>query len=296
MTTLSFERDGHDWPNRQASQFVETGVCRFHVQIMGQGPVVLLIHGTGGATHSWRGVVPFLAPHFTLVMPDLPGHGFSSLARFSSYSVDGLSRAMAILLKTLDLEPVLAIGHSAGAPIIARMALDQLIKPQALIGLNAAMRPLPVLPQRFFSTLAKAAALAPFIPNLFAKRASDPAVVRKLIEGTGSHLDADGLALYGRLGAHPSHVEAAFSMMANWDLTDTFDQLPRLKIPLHLIVGDADRAISPRDSELAARRAADGRVIRLAGLGHLAHEESPREVSDWILQIARDLGLIGSVQ
>ena len=44
---------------------------------MGQGPVVLLIHGTGAASHSWRGLAPLLASDFTLIAPDLPGHGFT---------------------------------------------------------------------------------------------------------------------------------------------------------------------------------------------------------------------------
>ncbi|MDU3043759.1 MAG: alpha/beta hydrolase, partial [Bradyrhizobium sp.] len=53
--------DGKDWPNRAASRFVDAAGLRWHVQMMGEGPVALLAHGTGAATHSWRDLAPLLA-------------------------------------------------------------------------------------------------------------------------------------------------------------------------------------------------------------------------------------------
>ena len=47
-----WEVDGRDWPNRDSSRFVTAGGLRWHVQVAGTGPVVLLVHGTGAATHS----------------------------------------------------------------------------------------------------------------------------------------------------------------------------------------------------------------------------------------------------
>lgn len=55
---LAWDRDGRDWPNRAASRFVEVGGIHWHVQQLGQGPVLLLLHGTGAATHSWRDIAP----------------------------------------------------------------------------------------------------------------------------------------------------------------------------------------------------------------------------------------------
>ena len=65
MSGLVWSRDGADWPNRDASIFVEAAGIRWHVQRMGEGPPLLLIHGTGAATHSWRGLLPLLAQHFS---------------------------------------------------------------------------------------------------------------------------------------------------------------------------------------------------------------------------------------
>ena len=67
---LDWARDGPHWPHRTASRFVDAGGCRWHVQVHRAAParpVLWLLHGTGAASHSWRGLVPLLAPHATLV-------------------------------------------------------------------------------------------------------------------------------------------------------------------------------------------------------------------------------------
>ena len=77
---LDWTVDGADWPNRDASRFVEAGGLRWHVQVMGTGPVALLVHGMGASSHSWRDVAPLLASRFTVIIPDLPGHAFTDQA------------------------------------------------------------------------------------------------------------------------------------------------------------------------------------------------------------------------
>ena len=74
---LSLDIHGKDWPLRQHSRTVTAGGLSWHVQIMGTGPVLLMLHGTGASTHTWRALMPELAKHYTIVAPDLPGHGFT---------------------------------------------------------------------------------------------------------------------------------------------------------------------------------------------------------------------------
>ena len=293
MRGPDFDTIGRDWPHRSASRFIESGGLRWHVQIMGDDgmakPVLMLVHGTGATTHSWRDLVPLLMPHFQIVAMDLAGHGFTDLPQGADanrlFSVDGMAQSLAGLLGALNLAPDIAAGHSAGAAILARMCLSNHMSPAAIVGLNAAMRPMPIVPARFFTTLAHMAAGAPMMPAFFAWRASDMRMVTRLIEGTGSKLDQRGLELYRTMGAQPRHVAAAFRMMANWNMERLFDELPRLQIPLHLIVGDNDLAIPPDDSKAVAQKVRKAQLHRLPGLGHLAHEEDPKAVAALLVDI-----------
>ncbi len=285
-TKLSWDRQGLDWPHREASRFVRVGGLRWHVQCMGRGPVALLIHGTGAATHSWRGVMPQLARHFTVVAMDLPGHAFTDTPPAGQLSLPGMASAVARLVETLATEVALVVGHSAGAAIGARMVLDGAIAPQALVAINGAFLPLAGWPGLIFPPVARLMATTPLAPQLFARRSWDRAAVEKLIGGTGSTLDAPGLALYAMLVRDARHVAGALGMMARWDLRPLARDLARLHAPLTLIVGTNDKAVPPRDAQrVRALIPATTRctLAQVTGGGHLVHEERPLEVARQIL-------------
>ena len=157
MTGLVWRRDGADWPNRDASVFVEAAGIRWHVQRMGEGPPLLLIHGTGAATHSWRDVLPLLAEHFSVIAPDLPGHGFTQTPLSYRLSLPGMSADVGALLRKLEVRPEIAVGHSAGAAILARMCLAGRMSPRLLVALNGAFMPFGGIASHLFSPLAKSA-------------------------------------------------------------------------------------------------------------------------------------------
>ncbi|MBE7219694.1 MAG: alpha/beta fold hydrolase, partial [Caulobacteraceae bacterium] len=177
--SLDFERDGQIWPNRDASRFVRAAGIDWHVQELGDAaaPVLVLLHGTGAATHSWRGLVPLLAPQFRLLALDLPGHGFTQRPPQSLLELPGMAAGVCELLQVLDLDPVLVAGHSAGAAVMIRMALDCRIHPKGLVSLNGALMPYGGDAARFLSPVAKMLFLNPFMPRLFAWRAGDRASV-----------------------------------------------------------------------------------------------------------------------
>ncbi|MFC7333550.1 alpha/beta fold hydrolase BchO [Rhodocista pekingensis] len=292
MDGPDWSQEGRDWPNREFSSFVTAAGLRWHVQRMGSGPVLLLVHGTGAATHSWRDLAPLLSRWFTVVAPDLPGHGFTAAPSVSRLSLPGMARALDGLLKALGVTPSLVVGHSAGAAILARMALDGMIAPRAIISLNGAFLPFREEQGRFFSTLAKLLVLNPFVPRLFAWRAADRHSVERLIAGTGSALGGPGVDYYTRVLRYPRHVAAALGMMANWDLVPLVRDLPRLKCRLVLVAGSADHAVPPHQAERIAARVPESSLETLPKLGHLAHEERPDLVADIILRVARQTGVI----
>lgn len=291
---LNWETDGLDWPHREASRFTAAGGIRWHVQVMGHGPVLLLIHGTGAASHSWRDLMPLLARHFTVVAPDLPGHGFSAMLPSRRMSLPGIADALHQLLHALALQPAVVVGHSAGAAIAARMCVDGHIAPRALVSLNGALLPPSGMAGLVFTPSARLLALNPLVPYVVAWTASDAAAVQRLIGSTGSRLDARGAALYRKLVGSAAHVAGTLAMMARWDLNPLLRDLPRLHAQLTLVVGEGDRTVSPREADLLLARLPalrEARVLRLPRLGHLAHEEAPTELARIIEDCAHRAGI-----
>jgi magnesium chelatase accessory protein len=281
---LVWERDGLDWPHRESSRFLRAGGLTWHVQQMGQGPVLLLIHGTGASTHSWRDFAPLMARHHTVVAADLPGHAFTDTPPAAQMSLPGMSKALAALVDVLGLDVALCIGHSAGAAIAARMVLDRRIAPGALVSINGAFLPLDGLPGLLFPPVARVMASTPLASKLFAWRASDRAAVERLIGGTGSSLDATGVELYARLVRDQRHAAGALAMMAQWDLRPLLRELPALPAPLVLLVGARDRAVPPEQARrVAALLPQAPEPIVLQHVGHLAHEERPAEVASAVM-------------
>ena len=279
-----WEKDGRDWPNRESSQFVEAGGLHWHVQRMGQGPCLLLLHGTAAATHSWRDLAPLLAQHFTLIAPDLPGHGFTSSLPQARVSLAGFSEALRALLNKLQASPDLVLGHSAGAAIALRMALDGAITPRAIFSLNGALLPLGDEHAAFFTRAARLMVGLPFVSKLCAWRASKHEVAAKLLRDTGSDIGPRGVELYTRLFGYPGHIRAALTMMAQWQLRPLLRDLPRLVPALFLLVGSRDRAVPPMQARRIQAIQPAARIITLEGLGHLAHEEAPERIVDALLR------------
>lgn len=290
-TRLVWERDGLDWPNREASRFVFSGGLRWHVQEMGEGRPILLVHGTGAASHSWRALAPMLAKAFRVIAPDLPGHGFTQVPPDYRLSLPAMAEGLSGLLRTLDISPALVVGHSAGAAILARMALDDAIAPHALASLNGALLPLHGLPGHLFSPIAKLLCTTSLAPRLFAWRARDPRMVQRLLDGTGSAIDAEGIALYARLARNPGHVAAALGMMASWDLHPIERDLPNLAARLVLVAAGNDRMIPSSHALRVRRLAPNATLVPLPDLGHLAHEERPEEIARLLIGLAHEVAI-----
>lgn len=281
-----WEMEGRDWPNRAASRFVTAAGFAWHVQTMGEGAPLLLVHGTGAGTHSWRALMPLLAGKFRVVAVDLPGHGFTEAPPRGAYGLPQMAAALGALLAAIDLRPAYIVGHSAGVAIAIRMALDAAVAPRRIFSLNGALMPFGGPAAVLFPALAKLLFLNPVAAPLLAWRAADPGAVARLIEGTGSVLDSEGLDFYARLLATRRHVGAAIGMMANWDLLPLQRDLRRLQTCLTLIAAQKDRAVPPRDAGAIAALVPDARIVAVENYGHLAHEEAPALFAGLILEAA----------
>jgi magnesium chelatase accessory protein len=280
------------WPHRDASAFVDAGGLRWHVQHFGardatglatghapgRAPVALLLHGTGAGTHSWRHLAPRLAKGFDVVAPDLPGHAFTATPPAQSLSLPGVAAALGQLLAAMQLRPALVIGHSAGAAIALRMALDGLVAPELIVSINGAILPLQGPVGRWFMPMARVMAASPLVPPAFAAWTSLPFVARRLLDSTGSRIDALGERCYAHLVRDAVHVAGALRLMASWDLPALEPELPNVRTPLLLISGERDRTLPPSHGARAAQRIPGARGLLLPRLGHLAHEEDAQAV------------------
>lgn len=289
---LVFGRDARGWPNRDRSSLVQAAGLSWHVQTMGEGPVLLLAHGMGASTHSWRDLMPALARNFTVVAADLPGHAFTSRPPAARLSLPGMAADVAALLGVLGVSPALAVGHSAGAAILCRMVLDGRIAPKGIVSLAGALLGFRGLTGHIFSPLAKILASNPTVARVLVATMSGRRSVERLIADQGSTLDETGIALYHRLVRSPAHVGSALAMMANWNL-DAFERdLPRLAVPLLQIVGGNDRSIPPSVAFKVRDLLPGATVDERRGLGHLAHEERPEDFAERIVAFGRTVGAL----
>ena len=275
------------WPMRAHSRVIICPPHRWHVQIMGEGPTLLLIHGAGGATHSWRGLAPILARTHQVVAIDLPGQGFTRPGRRDRFGLDAMAEDIAALIAQEGLAPLAAIGHSAGGAVVLRLA--ELLPLRAAIGINAALGGFEGLAGLMFPFLARSLSLTPFVPGLFARLSGTTNRVRGLIGSTGSIIDNEGIELYRQLVSRPDHVDGALGMMAQWRLEGLLERLPDIAIPTLLIAGLQDRTVPPEMSARAAGRMPQACYAPVEGLGHLMHEEAPDTVAGGIVPFLEGL-------
>jgi len=272
-----------DWPMADHSRRVLCRPHRWHVQEAGpaDAPLILLLHGAGGAAQSWRGVFPLLARTHRVVALDLPGQGFTALGARARTGLAPMAADIATLMRQEGWAPAAVVGHSAGGAIALAMAHDGALPGACIVGINAALQAFDGVAGWLFPVLARALAVTPLTAMAFSATAGT-GTVRRLLAGTGSALDDRGVALYRALVGDRGHVDATLSMMAHWSLDGLIAALPDIAHPVTLITGDGDRAVPPATSRDAAARLPGGRHIAVPGLGHLMHEEAPEQVTDLI--------------
>ena len=101
--------------------FAEVNGISIHYQMTGNGPPLLLLHGYTGSGRWWIPYLDNLAEHYTVILPDLPGHGRSE-GRNGPYRFDVVAGDLFELMNTLDINRFRAIGYSGGGIALFHMA------------------------------------------------------------------------------------------------------------------------------------------------------------------------------
>jgi haloacetate dehalogenase len=103
------------------SRFTETSAGKIFARIGGQGSPVLLLHGYPESNVMWHRLAPLLAPHHTLIIPDLPGYGQSDAPEsgpgHAPYDKRSMAKAMVELMQSLGHDQFALVGHDRGGRV-----------------------------------------------------------------------------------------------------------------------------------------------------------------------------------
>jgi magnesium chelatase accessory protein len=274
---MDWAKDGGDWPNRETSRFVDVRPHRWHVQEAGDGATILLLHGAGGATQSWRHLLPLLAERHHVVALDLPGQGFTKMGTRQRCTLRLMAEDVAALCRSEGWSPDVIVGHSAGGALAFELA--EHLRPRGVVGINPALGTFEGIAGWLFPMMAKVLSMNPFVPLLFSRMAASEKRIGELLASTGSRIDAQGITLYHRLASDRAHIDGTLAMMAQWDVEMLAERLPFLDVPSLFLVGEADGTVPPRVARDAAARMRRADVRGWEGRGHLLHEEAGADVA-----------------
>lgn len=269
-----------DWPNADCSFFVTTGALRWHVQRAGTGPTIVLLHGTAGATHTWRTVFPLLTRVADVIAFDLPGHGFTTGATTRDLSLDGMTAAVTTLLRALDVRPGIGVGHSAGAAVLLQLAASSHeVSPQSIIGVNSALVSINALGQLLLPASRTFFDLAPVRAGI-ASLLHGGSLARTLLRSTGTPLETEQEARYVSLLTDETRVGAVLTMMSRWDLPALQATFPQLRIPVTLVHSRDEPWVSFSALLDATRTMPMRSVMDVTPAGHLIPDEKPVALAD----------------
>lgn len=258
-------------------------------RIAGSGPALLLIHGIGDNSVAWEPVHSRLARRFTVIAPDLLGHGQSDKPR-ADYSVAAYANGMRDLLSVLGFDQVTVMGHSLGGGVAMQFAYQfpQMVERLILVGaggvtkdVNIALRlaSLPggggalgllrlplVLPAlqlagQILETVAGSTGMARDIPNGLR-------ILADLPEPTAS------AAFTRTLRAVVDWRGQVVTMLDRCYLTES--------VPVQLVWGDQDIVIPVSHAHMAHAAMPGSRLEIFPGAGHYPHHHDPLRFIDLV--------------
>ena len=262
----------------KAGKTVAAAGLDIHYVEAGKGSPVVLIHGLGASTFSYRFTIPALAERFRVVALDLPGSGYSTLTT-PDLSATAQVEHVAAFLDALGLDRVALVGHSMGGTIAQRFAATYPERVDRLVLIDAASD------EQLRSGVRAGRVLGPFLPALLALVVSSPWLHRKWLSWAvydPSHLTPEVVAGYGAPGRVRGHTAA----LRRW-LIDRAKDLPydpsAIGAPTLMVWGEADRLLRLGGRVAAERQIPNAERLVVARAGHWAPEEQPDVVNRAIL-------------
>ncbi len=261
-------------------QFVTVDDVRLHYldggAMTGDRPPVLLLHGFGSSTYSWRHTMSAIASHERVLALDLPGHGYSQRVTTSTYSLRRSADLVAGFLAALGIDRAVVVGNSMGGAVALQLAIShpqqvaRLVVVDTVISSADTRRP-PAALMRVLTAgpLGRAFVYYTFGNPAFARRGlqasyADPARLSDVsFNSYRAPLRVRGTA------------QGLVAMTTSPPDDDLAEGIPSITAPTLIIWGDGDRLIPLSTGERLHGLIPGSQWTVLPGCGHLPQEECP---------------------
>ncbi|MBZ5732879.1 alpha/beta fold hydrolase [Nocardioides sp. TRM66260-LWL] len=248
---------------------------------VGSGPVLLLLHGLGCDHTTWTPVIDTLAQRYTVIAPDLLGHGVSDKPR-ADYTLGGYANGMRDLLTVLGVDKVTVVGHSFGGGVAMQFAYQYPERTERLVlvasgGLGPEVTP-----------AIRAIAMPGFhqlmgVLTLPGVRQANTGAMRALSHLPSKHLrDLDEVADIVESFRDPAaraairHVVRAVVDWRGQIVTMADRAYLTDAMPMCVVWGRDDQVLPVKHADTASRIAPKARVEVIADAGHFPHKDHPQ--------------------
>ena len=258
----------------------------------GSGPALVLVHGITSTSATWANVLPYLAERFTVIAPDLLGHGESAKPR-GDYSLGAYASGIRDLLLALGHERATFVGHSLGGGVAMQLAYQFPEHCERLVLVSSGGL------GREISALLRAASLPGselVLPFLVDDRVVGAGrLIGSVLDRIGLRVHTDvGEVLRGHASLSDGDARAAFlhTLRPIVDIrgqrVDATDRLYLAEsIPFLIVWGERDPIVPADHGRAAHRLVANSRLEIFPTAGHFPHLDDPlrfvRVLSDFIL-------------
>jgi pimeloyl-ACP methyl ester carboxylesterase len=254
------------------SKFMVVDGLRMHYRDRGQGPVVVLLHGSNSSLFTWEGWVAALSSDHRVVTLDLPGHGLTGPDAKNRYSSGEMAEVVDRFLTQLGVTRFTIGGNSMGGAIAWHYALAHPDKVERLILVDAAGWPReepPPFGLRLFSSPLLGRLARWITPRFLVARS-----VRDTY-GNPQRVTEAIIDLYDDFLLREGNREATRRRLSSGVDDGLSSHLAELRVPTLILWGTRDRWILPRYAERFHATIAGSRLVMLDGLGHIPMEEDP---------------------
>jgi pimeloyl-ACP methyl ester carboxylesterase len=257
-------------------------------RIAGDGPPVVLIHGMVNSSKHWEQVALALADRYTVVAPDLLGHGDSAAVR-GDYSLGAHACSIRDLLTTIGIDRATVVGHSLGGGIAMQFfyQFPQRVERLALISSGGLGH--EVSPMLRGAALPGAAAGIWLVANRRVRAALDRAGERMRVRGSrkGVYLQAIARAMrpLQEAAARRAFVQTLRSVIdVRGQHVSAVDRLYLLgELPTLIVWGERDNTIPMAHGLAAHEQIPNSRFVSLPRAAHFPNLEDPEGLADALL-------------